>query len=256
VSYLATDDVASMSGGNAGTEYLKDEYVALMRWRASKLGRQDIWGAILLPSAFAVYGKGLYDFLSKPTTTGIFLLGLSWFAASVLLLLWRWNDYLVDDTIKKYAYPRLLELEDQLGFQAVKEFVQSSFSIDLDLRRNSDSRDKYVKKLGGDQKSPGFVDVLKRVFTFWKKSEDPRNLFKWDRVAGFMIVLSGIIVLFITLNREKIYHADNLLGRIEKLESISSANVARLAEVEQDMRVTKDRLSKLEILTFQKKTQK
>lgn len=188
------------SGELMNEENLRTEYDTLMNWRISKLQRQDQWGSILIPTAFALYGAGVYAFFSSsPPRWSWLILWLAWIGAFGLLFLWRWNDYIVDETIRVSAYPRMVQIEEQLEMYAVREFVRRAFWPD---RKDWPSRQE-IEKLNSDYKvSYGTVrsNITRSICTSKKSTPtDTRSLFKWDHVAAMLIAGSFIANLFFML---------------------------------------------------------
>jgi hypothetical protein len=167
---------------------LQTEYAALSDWRISKLQRQDQWGAILFPVSVALFA-GVMGLSNDKYGTMI----LGWLGSGILLFLWRWFDYHNDTTIRKYTYPRLVELEEILGFKSVREYLKNIWwpkhpqSDWLPTRSDIEARNRELDS----------VSFLKRV----RGIGIGRPLFKWDAVALYLWVAESLIVLlFIVAN--------------------------------------------------------
>jgi len=149
---------------------LQTEYTALNQWRISKLQRQDQWGAILFPSSIGVF-TGAISLAERRTEIVL----LAWLASGVLLLLWRWYDHHNDRTIRRHTYPRLVELEELLGFKSLREYLRDVWWPErpdpawLPTRADVEGRNAELD-------SKPLLEHVRGVAA-------GRPLFKWDSIA-------------------------------------------------------------------------
>ncbi len=160
----------------------KTEYAQLNAWRISKLARQDQWGAILFPGSLLIFTGSMTLAGEK---LGILILG--WLGSALLLFLWRWNDHAIDRVIRRYAYPRLVELEEVLEFESVRFWLKQAWWTRtvshagwLPTRADVEARNGEIDSL----------TLLQRL----RALRLERPLFGWDGLAFILCTVELAIV--------------------------------------------------------------